>query len=239
MEEFFVLGDNTFSQLGTDDRDKVTSPQRVQSLSDLFAVAGGCCAFTTVIQTDKNEVFFVGNSLTAQFDTQSRPKQLPTFKLNVKEIACGYDDVIIISEERDAFMWPQPRQLLPGKKIAQVALASYHFGLVTEDGECFTWGQNNLGQLGHGDYVDRPDPVQLACFHDTKVVKFSCGSDFHSGGHSAVLTVNSELFVFGRVASSMDVWAVPTLLKEFSGMTVLSITCGENFNAAIVAPSKW
>jgi alpha-tubulin suppressor-like RCC1 family protein len=40
-------------------------------------------------------------------------------------------------------------------KVVDVDSGSRHEGLVTEDGNVYTWGSGGHGNLGHGDFLDR------------------------------------------------------------------------------------
>jgi hypothetical protein len=96
-----------------------------------------------------------------------------------------------------------------------------------------------LGQLGHGDLEKRPQLTKVEYLKDKRVIKYSCGADYHYGGHSAVLTADAQTYVFGRLTPIVRISSLPVIVEEFVGKTVLSITCGENFNAVIVSPSHW
>lgn len=50
-----------------------------------------------------------------------------------------------------------------------------HAAAIRSDGALFTWGLNDVGQLGHGDLIDRISPVQVGSSSWTAV---SCGSRF-------------------------------------------------------------
>ena len=45
-----------------------------------------------------------------------------------------------------------------GKHVAQVVCGGFHTAAITVDGELFTWGGGEHGQLGHGDKVNKTVP---------------------------------------------------------------------------------
>ena len=45
--------------------------------------------------------------------------------------------------------------------VFQVSVGKNHVCVVTAESTVFTWGDNNKGQLGHGDLVSRDIPTQI------------------------------------------------------------------------------
>ena len=45
---------------------------------------------------------------------------------------------------------------LLGRKVVQVACGSHHSLCLTVDGDIFSWGQNNCGQIGSGTTTNQP-----------------------------------------------------------------------------------
>lgn len=91
---------------------------------------------------------------------------------------------------------PSPTRLRPlmGVPIVHVASgsASCHTVVVDANGRCFTWGRNDKGQLGLGDFVMRDLPTLVTSLAKYKVVKASAGRQF-----SVVLTDDGDSFAFG------------------------------------------
>jgi hypothetical protein len=111
----------------------VSVPTRVERFSNQVAVAGSCGAFFTMIQTNLNKIHSIGrfgsisNAESTQLDTQN---------LKVKDFVCGYNESIVFTEEGDAYLFPNPLQLLPTLKkiIIQGDIGSSHYGVITSDG---------------------------------------------------------------------------------------------------------
>ena len=66
---------------------------------------------------------------------------------------------------------------------------------VSENGQVFTWGWGETGQLGHGDLENRFEPTLLESMVDQNILKVVCGHD-----HSLLLNDRGELFAFGKYA---------------------------------------
>ena len=59
------------------------------------------------------------------------------------------------------------------------------------NGQVFTWGYNDYGQLGHGDREERSVPTKVLGLDGLVITKISCGSYF-----TAARTVNGEIFTW-------------------------------------------
>ena len=54
---------------------------------------------------------------------------------------------------------------LLGRKVVQVACGSHHSLCLTADGDIFSWGQNNCGQIGSGTTTNQSTPRYLVLIH--------------------------------------------------------------------------
>ncbi|TKR88193.1 hypothetical protein L596_012476 [Steinernema carpocapsae] len=61
--------------------------------------------------------------------------------------------------------------------------------------EIWSWGANECGQLGHGDFIARREPFPVNKLIGVQGVKVVAGEE-----HSAVLTGTGEVYVWGRIA---------------------------------------
>ena len=50
---------------------------------------------------------------------------------------------------------------LQGKHVRDIACGSGYSAVITSNGELYTWGQGNRGQLGHGDCLNTSKPKQV------------------------------------------------------------------------------
>lgn len=84
----------------------------------------------------------------------------------------------------------EPFGSLPKNRASCVATGDGHILVVTTNGEVFTWGRNDMGQLGVGsavDYLSSPEPIAL----------YQASSVYAREDYSAVVSVFGELFTFG------------------------------------------
>jgi alpha-tubulin suppressor-like RCC1 family protein len=68
-----------------------------------------------------------------------------------------------------------------------------HCAAIDVDGNVYTWGRNERGQLGHGDYIARGTPTKVGgALKGLKCVSVSCGKN-----HTAVVTEDGDVYGFG------------------------------------------
>ena len=73
----------------------------------------------------------------------------------------------------------------------QIECGTFHTAGLTKNGEVFTWGLNENGQLGHGDNYSRRVPTKVAGLDGLFITQISCGNY-----HTAALTVKGELLTW-------------------------------------------
>ena len=64
-----------------------------------------------------------------------------------------------------------------------------HFGCVTYDGECYTWGCGTSGQLGNGSFLNTAVPMRVIRPHDHKIEDASAGEE-----HTVFTLINRRNF---------------------------------------------
>eukprot|EP00051_Salpingoeca_urceolata_P024083 m.418921 g.418921 ORF g.418921 m.418921 type:complete len:269 (+) comp20184_c0_seq67:2687-3493(+) len=122
--------------------------------------------------------------------------------------------------------------------VSQVAVASNHCVAVSNAQKLvFSWGDDEFGQLGHGDFaavVTQPKPI--ACLTGKQVIKVAC-----SGDCVAFLSRNGILQACGRGKfcslghGDIANRSKPQLVQFFLSMAVADIACGPTHMAAITA----
>ena len=70
------------------------------------------------------------------------------------------------------------------KSIQKIAVLDYQISkgglacILTRQGTVYTWGDNELGQLGHGDYKSRATPERLDGLDEKRVTQTALGNEF-------------------------------------------------------------
>lgn len=118
--------------------------------------------------------------------------------------------------------------------VRRIAAGRHHSIAVSWNGAVFTWGRGDSGQLGHGSFMDVPEPVQVqALAHEHLTIdSAAAGSTF-----SLFLTKTTRssrrasVFLCGRDPSNDSLQLCPqAMFKEEESNDdddVVAISCGE------------
>jgi RCC1 and BTB domain-containing protein len=97
---------------------------------------------------------------------QNTPQKVPNFSPNVKELICGHNYSIALTESNEIYSWGSnysdhstnrntPKKISINIPNLKQILSGYdHSIALTESGEVYAWGSNRCGQLGLGGNVD-------------------------------------------------------------------------------------
>uniref|UniRef100_A0AAQ4Q1Y9 Alsin Rho guanine nucleotide exchange factor ALS2 n=1 Tax=Gasterosteus aculeatus aculeatus TaxID=481459 RepID=A0AAQ4Q1Y9_GASAC len=93
--------------------------------------------------------------------------------------------------------------------------------------EVWSWGRGEDGQLGHGDALDRSQPLCIKSLNGKEVVRLAAGAH-----HSLALTAQSQVFTwgsnsFGQLGHMESPSTVPRLAKLSEGIRVWDMSAGE------------
>ena len=91
------------------------------------------------------------------------------YGVKAKQVSCGGKHTLILTDDgevlsfgvgeygrlgtgsNDDALVPMPLDNLAEEEVTHIAAGFDHSLILTKDGKIFTWGRNNLGQLGHSD----------------------------------------------------------------------------------------
>ncbi|XP_044510987.1 PH, RCC1 and FYVE domains-containing protein 1-like isoform X2 [Mangifera indica] len=222
MGQLFTFGDGTFGVLGHGDRENVSFPREVESLSGLRTIAVACgvwhtAAVVEVIVTQSSASVSSGKLFTwgdgdknrlghGDKEARLKPTCVPALiDYNFHKIACGH---------------------------------SLTVGLTTS-GHVFTMGSTVYGQLGNPNADGRMPYLVEDKLAGECVEEIACG-----GYHVAVLTTRNEVYTWGKGANGrlghgdVEDRKTPTLVEALKDRHVKYIACGSNYSAAICL-HKW
>eukprot|EP01105_Mastigella_eilhardi_P008575 TRINITY_DN2077_c0_g1_i2.p1 TRINITY_DN2077_c0_g1~~TRINITY_DN2077_c0_g1_i2.p1 ORF type:complete len:300 (+),score=43.68 TRINITY_DN2077_c0_g1_i2:978-1877(+) len=226
------------------------------------AVACGSCH--TVIAFASGEVFAWGRNNNGQLGlgdttTRTEPTLIPVLQMapHVLSLACGYDFSAALLESNDLLMWggnvngscgigdelrnvtlPTKVHKLATKKAAvkTVACGSWHTAAVLWNGELFTWGRNECGQLGLGSTLYRSTPKKVN-LSGNFVVAVACGFN-----NTAALFDNGECWswgsnIFGQLGTGDTHAAFYPQQVKLRGKAV-ALSCGFDHAVAVLDNGK-
>ena len=73
----------------------------------------------------------------------------------------------------------------------QIECGGHHTVGLTKNGQVFSWGYNDCGQLGHGDEKTRRVPTKVEGLDGIVIIKISCGTN-----QSVALTDKGEILTW-------------------------------------------
>nr|XP_023882208.1 PH, RCC1 and FYVE domains-containing protein 1-like [Quercus suber]POE73396.1 putative e3 ubiquitin-protein ligase herc1 [Quercus suber] len=220
--QLFTFGDGTFGVLGHGDRESISYPREVESLSGLKTIAVACgvwhtAAVVEVIVTQSSASISSGKLFTwgdgdknrlghGDKEARLKPTCVPALiEYNFHKIACGH---------------------------------SLTIGLTTS-GHVFTMGSTVYGQLGNPHSDGKLPRLVEDKLVGESVEEIACGAY-----HVAVLTSKNEVYTWGKGANGrlghgdVEDRKTPTLVEALKDRHVKYIACGSNYTAAICL-HKW
>ncbi|PWA60109.1 Brevis radix-like domain-containing protein [Artemisia annua] len=220
--QLFTFGDGTFGVLGHGDRENVSYPKEVESLSGLRTIAVACgvwhtAAVVDVIVTQSSSSVSAGKLFTWGDGDKNRlghgdkePRLKPTcvpalIDYNFHKVACGH---------------------------------SLTVGLTTS-GHVYTMGSTVYGQLGNPQCDGKLPCLVEGKLANSFVDEVTCGAY-----HVTVLTSKNEVYTWGKGANGrlghgdIEDRKSPTIVESLRDRHVKYISCGSNYTAAICI-HKW
>ncbi|QWB99902.1 InlB B-repeat-containing protein [Mycoplasmatota bacterium] len=142
--------------------------------------------------------------------------------------------------------------LLPGETVISISLGSYHSSAITSEGRVFTWGSNEVGQLGDGTTAADGGGVSTP-FDITSEFNLNTGETVTSislgSYHSSAITSEGRVFTWGNNSlgqlgdgTTTNNRNTPTEITSMfelnAGETVTSILLGSNHSSAISSEGR-
>jgi hypothetical protein len=122
---------------------------------------------------------------------------------------------------------------LYGKTITDISAGGFHTLSVTSEGEVYSWGANNYGQLGTGDTYIRHYPTRIY-IEDEFVTHVSAGEYF-----SLALTRDGDVYAWGSnqygqlgIGNSINQWK-PVKITAFNDIFITKIDAGKDHAIAL------
>lgn len=126
------------------------------------------------------------------------------------------------------------------RQWAAISFGEGHAAGVSGEGEVFTWGKNDLGQVGQNVGHDKDVPTKMEILKGWDVRALACGAH-----HTVALTpedviswgANSE-GQCGQGERAETLWVKPRSIKPLQGMYVSQVVCGKYHTLCVTATSQ-
>eukprot|EP00055_Hartaetosiga_balthica_P010313 m.43646 g.43646 ORF g.43646 m.43646 type:complete len:486 (-) comp7121_c0_seq2:663-2120(-) len=141
----------------------------------------------------------------------SIPRPVKMFaSIHIRMVACGSHHTLALSMEGKVYSWgenscgqlgngepedvfsPMPVTDLLGKAVKKVAAGAKHSMVLTYGMDVFSFGDNTMGQLGHGDLRNRIRPELIRTLDGKQVWDVCCGD-----AHNLARTRSGHLYAWG------------------------------------------
>ncbi|XP_062276631.1 probable E3 ubiquitin-protein ligase HERC4 [Scomber scombrus] len=193
------------------------TPRPLEVLCNIPVSQVACGSQHSVALTKDGQVYTWGQDSRGQLGLGRRklgansPQHLRSLSsIPLVQIAAGGEQSFALSVSGGVFSWgrndcgqlglgdttdrhtPNPVHSLDMKKTIHISCGKDHTAILTKDGEVFTFGCGQYGQLGHNSFSDELCPRLVAEPQGSKVIKIACGRH-----HTLVMTDSKKVYSFG------------------------------------------
>jgi alpha-tubulin suppressor-like RCC1 family protein len=179
----------------------------------------------------------IGNTLVEKSYLIDRyPELADTFK-QAGLFMWGYNNVGQLGDNSQTNTSTPVQTVASGTNWKLIECSCYHTAAIKTDGTLWTWGQNNLGQLGLGDLSNRSSPTQVGSATTWKLV--SGGSTSYGNYGKSFLAIKTDGTLWGwgdnshgLLALTAEVYSTPTQVGSDTTWKQVSVG-GSGFSMAI------
>ncbi|XP_062833246.1 X-linked retinitis pigmentosa GTPase regulator isoform X1 [Anolis carolinensis] len=249
----YAAGGNSEGQLGLGDTEERSTFHLISFFTKQHKIkqlAAG--SYTSAVLTEDGQLVMWGDNSEGQIGLGDKayvsvPHQVDIGK-PVSCISCGYYHSALITQDGELYTFGEPEngklglspkqlknhklpQLVSGisGKVSKVACGGGHT-VVLAEGDVYTFGLGQYGQLGHGTFVfETSEPKTVDHLGKHKICHIACGEN-----HTALITENGLMYTFGdgrhgKLGLGEENYTnqfVPTLCSNFLRFIVHSVACG-------------
>ncbi|KAH9146610.1 hypothetical protein AeRB84_009531 [Aphanomyces euteiches] len=261
LGELYTWGSGEDGRLGHGDiRDRHT-PRKVMSLLGQQIVQGSCGGAHSAVVTASNQLYTFGRGKHGRLGLGSNvhfhmtPEAVASL-CQWKQVFCGWNFTIAVSVQGQVFSWgkqaegqcglgyieadqltPVLIEALSPYNIVHVACGYTHTLAVSDEGELFSWGLGEYGQLGKETIYQAISSKKTLISYlpsDDRVTRVYCGA-FHSVAtteHNVMLTWG--LNVYGACGLGHTINKdTPERLDCFNRGYELIVACGHKFTMVV------
>ncbi|XP_008552683.1 probable E3 ubiquitin-protein ligase HERC4 isoform X2 [Microplitis demolitor] len=257
--DMFCWGSTVHGELGLGgiEEEIINVPREVTDFKKATEVKDIACGNNyTIVITHDGKIYSCGNNDSGQLGHDKPRKKLQLVSdLDVfvfKKAVCGASHTLAINEWGQLFSWgcnsdgqlglssyvpiqetPRMVKSLATSTVIQVSCGYKHAIALTNNGQLYSWGLNDEGQLGLGPEVKiEHKPQLIKSLGAVPIAYIACG-----GYHTIVVSKSGAIYAWGRntfgqlgVNGIQSVY-LPCQLRTLRNSKVRHVSCGEDFSA--------
>jgi len=221
FDKVYAYGGNAWGVLGLGSNLPATKFTEVQNLSGKGVVNFANGYNFVLARTKDLKVYSWGNNYYGQLGlghnlANYEPRLIEvSYAEKIVDISCGVYHSLILTKNGDIYTCGlknadqggeedetmknsdlKPRKIVGiREKIKAISCGSYFSLALSENGNVYSWGRNNWGQLGNGkgEFTSEPNLIRIGSF----IVKICCGYNF-----SLLLSEEGNIYEFGWQVSN-------------------------------------
>ena len=182
------FGTNECGQLCLENLENQLKPKQT-SFEDIVEISAG--AYHSLFQNRKGEIFGCGMNILEEHSVQINVSRIPNQPPNIIQFSCGYYHSLFLDDEGHVFsmqensnlsLWQQfigiskkkiLQQIQSIPSIQKISCVGFSFYLLDFDGNVWSFGGNDLAQLGHGDKTKyRGVPEKIPALKNIKQISY-------------------------------------------------------------------
>ena len=168
VTELYSCGLNSYGQLGLNNMSHKITPNEITTLNGSIINEISCGFVHSLFLKDNGSVYSCGYNNYGQLGlgSENGDKDIPV-------------EITYFSDR--------------GITITKISAGEYYSLFLRDNGRVYSCGDNEYGQLGLNDTVNKSDPSLITSLSSTKITEISCG-----GGHSLFLDEYGNVYSCGR-----------------------------------------
>lgn len=202
--ELYTWGKGRYGRLGHGDSDDQLKPKLVEALVGYrvkdVACGSGDAQTCAITEEDGGTVWSWGDGDYGKLgrggsDGCKIPTKIESLSgKSIVKVECGSQFSVALSSNGSVYTWgkgdyhrlghgadehvrrPKKVMTLQGKKVISISTGALHCVVCTDQGEVYTWGDNDEGQLGDGTTTGIQKPRLVTALQNKKINRVSCGS---------------------------------------------------------------
>eukprot|EP00741_Cyanophora_paradoxa_P016699 tig00020938_g16128.t1 len=220
----------------------------------------GAGAFYTAVVSDIGDLFTFGEAKHGKLGHgEEKHMRVPRVveavrERGIRKVSCGQQHTVAVTHNGLVYTWglgamhrlghndarslslPKMVEGLRGVRVISVAAGAAHTVALSSQGEVWSWGDGQAGQLGHGDHALQRVPRTVDALRGKNTIGLAAGDH-----HSAAVTADGALYTWGFGVNGRlghgdeQIQTLPKIVNFFAskGIHVTQVALGGSHSLAL------